>query len=251
MTPPTIGIVCMDDRPKKNEHAPRFGQNQSYAHAVARAGAAPLLIPLLADEALLRALYDRMDGLLLPGGVDVHPKRYGEPIHVKCGAISEIRDEVEMALIRWAMADHKPLLAICRGIQVLNVALGGSLYQDIKAQAPQASRHDWYPRYARNHLAHSVAMAPDSRLAYLVGTDSLPVNSLHHQAVKDVAPGLVVTARAPDGIIEAVEGEGPPFVLGVQWHPEEMAADDDRAQRLFDALVAACEVLRRGSALEG
>ncbi|MBN1137347.1 MAG: gamma-glutamyl-gamma-aminobutyrate hydrolase family protein [Anaerolineae bacterium] len=239
MTTPIIGIVCMDDRPQDGEHGPRFGQNQSYAHAVARAGAAPLLIPLLAGEALLRALYDKIDGLLLPGGVDVHPKRYGEEIHEKCGSISEIRDEVELVLIRWAMADHKPLLAICRGIQVLNVALGGSLYQDIRAQVPEADRHDCHTSHARNQVAHDVAIAPDSRLAYLVGTGLLPVNSFHHQAVKEVAPGLMVSAQAPDGIIEAVEGEGRPFVLGVQWHPEEMAAEDDRAQWLFDALVEA------------
>jgi len=241
MTPPIVGIVCTDDRPQKDEHAPRFGQNQSYVHAVARAGAAPLLIPLLADEALLRTLYDRMDGLLLPGGVDLHPNQYGEEIHEKCGPISEVRDEVELALIQWGMADHKPMLAICRGIQVLNVALGGSLYQDIQAQVPQAGRHDCHASHARNQVAHDVAVAADSRLAYLVGTDRLPVNSFHHQAVKDVAPGLVITARAPDGIVEAVEGDGRPFLLGVQWHPEEMAADDVRAQRLFDALVEACQ----------
>ena len=239
MTPPTIGIICMDDRPKNGEYAPRFGQKQSYAHAVARAGAAPLLIPLLAGEALLRALYDKVDGLLLPGGVDIHPRHYGEEIHAKCGAISEIRDQVELALIRWAVADHKPLLAICRGIQVLNVALGGSLYQDIQAQVPQAGRHDCDASHARNQVAHDVAIAPDSRLAYLVGTDSLPVNSFHHQAVKGVAPGLIVAAHAPDGIIEAVEGEGRSLVLGVQWHPEDLAPDDRKAQRLFDALVEA------------
>jgi len=239
MAGPIIGIVCMDDHPQLDKHAPRFGQNQSYIHAVARAGAAPLLIPLLAGEAPLRSLYDRIDGLLLPGGEDVHPNQYGEPVHDKCGKISDLRDEVELALIRWAMADHKPLLAICRGIQVLNVALGGSLYQDIQAQVPGAGRHNCHDSHARNQAAHDVAVVPDSRLAYLVGTELLPVNSFHHQAVKEVAAGLTVAARATDGIIEAVEGEGRPFVLGVQWHPEEMAEEDSRAQRLFDALAEA------------
>ena len=245
MTPPTIGIVCTDDHPEQDSHPPRFGQNQSYVHAVARAGAAPLLIPLLADEALLRALYDRTDGLLLPGGVDVHPNRYGEPVHEKCGAISPIRDEVELTLIRWTLAGRRPLLAICRGIQVLNVALGGSLYQHIPAQLPQAIRHDCHASHARSQVAHDVVVSPGSRLARLVGTGPLPVNSFHHQAIKDVAPGLAVTAFAPDGIVEAVEGEGWPFVLAVQWHPEELAPDDDRAQWLFDALVEACEVPAR------
>ena len=240
MTPPTIGIICLDDRPKNGEHAPRFGQKQSYVHAVARAGAAPLLIPLLADEDLLHVLYDKIDGLLLPGGVDVHPKRYGEEIHPKCGDISEIRDEVELALIQWARADDKPLLAICRGIQTLNVALGGSLYQDIKAMVPRAIRHDYDSSHARNQVAHDVVVTPGSHLTRLAGTDVLAVNSFHHQAIKELAPGLTITARAPDGMIEAVEEEGRTFVLGVQWHPEDLAPDDDRAQRLFDALVEAC-----------
>lgn len=203
------------------------------------------MIPLLADEALLRALYDRMDGLLLSGGVDVHPRLYGEEVHARCGAISEVRDDVELALIRWARADRKPVLAICRGIQTLNVALGGSLYQDIEAMVPRAVRHDCHSGNGRNHVAHDVVVSPGSRLAHLVGTDLLPVNSFHHQAIKDLALGLTVTAWAPDGIIEAVEEEGRPFVLGVQWHPEELAAEDGRAQRLFDALVEACETSRR------
>lgn len=245
MTPPTIGIVCTDDHPQKDSHPARFGQNQSYARAVARAGAAPLLIPLLTDEALLRALYDRMDGLLLPGGVDLHPRLYGEEVHAKCGDISEVRDGVELALLRWARADYKPVLAICRGIQTLNVALGGSLYQDIGTMVPQTLQHNCHYEHARNDVAHDVAIAPSSRLARLAGTDLLPVNSFHHQAIKELAPGLTITARAPDGIIEAVEEEGRPFLLGVQWHPEEMAAEDDRAQRLFDALVEACEGPRR------
>lgn len=242
MTLPIIGIVCMDDRPQQDPHAPRFGQNQSYVHAVARAKAAPLLIPLLADEVLLRALYDRMNGLLLPGGEDVHPNQYGEAVHDRCGKISDLRDGVELALIRWAVADHKPLLAICRGIQVLNVALGGSLYQDISAQVPGAGRHDWYPGYPRDYLPHPVEITPHTRLAHLMGAGPLPVNSLHHQAVKEAAPGLTVTAWAPDSIVEAVEANRHPFALGVQWHPEELAPDDTGAQRLFDALVEACAI---------
>jgi putative glutamine amidotransferase len=134
------------------------------------------------------------------------------------------------------------LLAICRGIQLLNVALGGSLYQDIAAQIPGAERHDWYPGYPRNRLSHEVAVTPQTRLAALLGDGSLRVNSLHHQALKEVPPGLTVVARAPDGIVEAVEIADHPFALGVQWHPEELAEGDIRAQRLFDALVEACQV---------
>lgn len=263
---PAIGITGLDDRPTLDQHAPRFGQNQTYFYALARAGAAPLLIPNLTDKTLLRTLYELLDGLLLSGGEDVDPARYGETRHEKCGSISPDRDEVELTLVRWAMDDKKPLLAICRGIQVLNVALGGSLYQDIQAQVPGANRHDWYPNYPRNRLSHTVHITPQTHLARILETGSprqplsgsqvsshglarrdeaqdmtLPVNSLHHQSVKDVAPGLIVAARAPDGIIEAVEAEGHPFAIGVQWHPEELANGDARAQWIFDALVEACQ----------
>ena len=154
--PPTIGITCLDDQPTQDQHLPRFGQNQAYVHAVVRAGAAPLLIPPLTDETLLRTLYELLDGLLLSGGEDVDPTYYGELRHEKCGPVSPDRDEIELTLTRWAMDDEKPLLAICRGIQVLNVALGGSLYQDIQAQVQGAGKHDRRPGYPRNHLSHPV-----------------------------------------------------------------------------------------------
>jgi putative glutamine amidotransferase len=235
---PIVGITCFtsqtEDRP------PRVGQSLSYVNALVQAGAAPLLIPHLTGKALLRTVYEQLDGLLLPGGGDVDPVRYGEVLHEKCGAISTERDEIELTLARWAADEGKPLLAICRGIQVFNVALGGSLVQDIQAQLPGAEKHDWYPGYPRDHLPHIVSVQPQTRLASLLGPGSLPVNSLHHQAIKEVAPGLLVTARAPDQVIEAVELEDHPFALAVQWHPEELATGDARAQRLFDALVLAC-----------
>ena len=244
---PTIGITCLNDHPTQDQHSPRFGQNQAYFHAVARAGGAPLLIPNLTDKTLLRTFYDLLDGLLLSGGGDVDPAHYSEPRHEKCGTVSPDRDEVELTLTRWAMDHGKPLLAICRGIQVLNVALGGSLYQDIQAQVPGADEHNYrYPTYPRNRLSHTITVAPQTRLAHILSPSSSPhplywVNSLHHQAVKDVAPELTVTARAPNNVIEAVEAEEHPFAIGVQWHPEELADDDAQAQRIFDALVEACQ----------
>ena len=132
-----------------------------------------------------------------------------------------------------------PLLAICRGIQVLNVALGGSLFQDIQAQIPGAGRHAWYPDYPRDRLSHTVSLSPESRLSHIAGESPLPVNSLHHQSVKDIAPGLVATGHSPDGVIEAVEAPEHPFAIGVQWHPEELAGSDRRAQRLFETFVEA------------
>lgn len=238
-----IGLTCSTLAPSDQFGPSRLGQNQRYVQAIVRAGAAPILIPHLSDPDLLRSVYERLDAVLLSGGVDVAPEQYGQQRHEKCGSVDAERDETELALARWCVDEGIPLLAICRGIQVLNVALGGSLYQDIEAQAPGAIRHDWYPGHPRDLLAHAVDVVPGTRLAAILGVKDVPVplevNSLHHQALCDVAPGLHVTARAPDGIVEAVEVEGHPFALGVQWHPEELAAGDARAQALFDALIRA------------
>ena len=234
-----IGLTSNTIPSKDQTRPPRVGQNQTYLQALLRAGAAPILIPHITDHHLLRAIYDRMDGLLLPGGEDVAPARYGEVPHEKCGTPSLERDETELTLVRWAVEEAKPLLAICRGIQVLNVALEGSLYQDIQTQIPGAARHDWSPGYPRTLRSHGVVCTEGSRLASIVGSPSLEVNSLHHQALKALAPGLEITARAPDGVVEAVELPGHPFALGVQWHPEELAAEDSQSQALFAALVEA------------
>ena len=238
--PPIVGLTCSATVSEGPSAAPRYSQNQAYVQAVVRAGGVPVLVPLVSNLALLGAAYSLLDGLLLPGGEDVGPERYGEPRHEKCGRVTPVRDEVELTLARWALRDGKPLLAICRGIQVLNVALGGSLVQDIASQIPEAANHTWYPGFPRDRLAHDVHIDDGSRLARICGTDDLPVNSLHHQAVKDLASGLTVAGQAPDGLIEAVEANDHPFAIGVQWHPEELAASNARAQRLFDALVAAC-----------
>lgn len=251
----TVGLTCSSLSPEDEFGPPRLGQNRSYLRALTRAGATPLLIPHLDDPDLLRAAYQRVDALLLPGGVDVAPEEYGQRRHEKCGTVDPERDGTELALARWCLDDGKPLLAICRGIQVLNVALGGSLYQDIEVQVPGAIRHDWYPGHPRDLLAHTVQIPPGTRLAAIVraepplpavpgGAIELEVNSLHHQAIRDLAPGLTVGALAPDGIVEAVEVEGHPFALSVQWHPEELAPADARAQALFDALVQAVSFLR-------
>jgi len=248
----TVGITCHTIQAGDESKPPRLGQSQSYLQALVRAGAAPVLIPHLADLNLLRAVYECLDALLLPGGGDVAPHHFGQQPHPKCGPPDPDRDGVELALARWCVQDNKPLLAICRGIQVLNVALGGSLYQDIEAQVPGAARHDWYPDHPRDLLAHALSVEPGTRLAAILGFDEgspqrpasgrsipLKVNSLHHQAIMELAPGLKMAARAPDGIVEAVEVEGHPFALGVQWHPEELAPKDVGAQELFKALIQA------------
>jgi putative glutamine amidotransferase len=225
--------------------------NQRYLHAVVAHGGLPVMVPLLAqDDATLRAIYERLDGVLIPGGVDMDPASFGEERHPLCGRVDPDRDHVELALARWAVADRKPLFGLCRGLQVLNVALGGTLYQDILAQRPNSLKHDFFPTagFARDYLAHDVDLAAGSRLRNLLGGASLPVNSMHHQAIKDVAPGLHVTATAPDGVVEAVEMEGDHFLLGVQWHPESIEFVDPACRHLFTGFIYAASRYHHGIA---
>jgi putative glutamine amidotransferase len=183
--------------------------------------------------------------------VDVDPAHYGEDPHPKLGKVDPSLDQAELALARWALADGLPVLGVCRGIQTLNVAAGGTLYQDLESQYPGALFHACSPPdYPRTHRAHTIAVEPGSRLAGILGAREVSVNSRHHQAVKDLAPGFAETARAPDGVIEGIEaGHARPgrgisardrgFAVGVQWHPESLAAEDPQMLALFGALVGA------------
>lgn len=215
--------------------------NQRYSRAVAAAGGLPVMIPLLDEEDILRAIYDRLDGLLLPGGVDLDPATYGEAPLPTCGRLDPDRDRVELSLARWSREDGKPLFGLCRGLQIVNVALGGTLYQDIAAQRSDAIKHDFFPTagYSRDHLAHPVTVTAGTRLDAFVGSAPLRVNSMHHQAVKALAPELVSTAVAPDGLVEAVESPDSHFLLGVQWHPEALSDRDHRMHRLLAGFVEA------------
>jgi putative glutamine amidotransferase len=241
---PTIGITtqtlqAIDGIPSGLPHS--VVMNQRYYEAVAAAGGAPVLIPLLEDRDALRATYDACAGILIPGGVDMDPATYGESPHERLGRIDPDRDRVELQLARWAVADRKPLLGLCRGLQVINVAAGGTLFQDLDAQLPGAIRHDYFPNYGfeRSHLAHDVAVAPSSRLRSLVDLEQLPVNSMHHQGVKQLGTGLVACARASDGLVEAVESANGHWLVGVQWHPEVFEADDPHTRDLFRGFVEA------------
>jgi putative glutamine amidotransferase len=216
--------------------------NQRYFRAVTAVGGAPVMLPLFADDlATVRAVYERIDGILIPGGVDMQPATYGEATRPEVGRLDPARDTVELELVRWAMADGMPVLGLCRGAQVINVAAGGTLYQDIPAQLGTALTHDCYPTrgFARDHLAHPVALTRGSRLEALLDAPSVSVNSMHHQSVKTLGDGLLVSAVAPDGVVEAVEGRGEAFLLGVQWHPEVFDADNPTTRPLFTAFVRA------------
>jgi putative glutamine amidotransferase len=218
---------------------PSWVMNQRYSRAAAAAGGIPVMVPLIEDLPTLRALYDRLGGLLLAGGVDVDPAAYGEVRTPLTGAIDPARDRVEIQLARWALAEGKPIFGICRGLQVLNVALGGTLLQDIAAQHPGAIKHDYFPTqgYSRDHEAHHVRVTPGSRLHAALAAQEIPVNSMHHQAVADLGMGLRVTAVAADGVIEAIEAADHRFALAVQWHPESLRGD--HAARLLAPFLAA------------
>jgi putative glutamine amidotransferase len=212
----------------------------SYVEAIKAAGGIPLLIPLGLSDDDLCAIFEQLDGLLLPGGGDVAAHYYGSHHPELISDVDDDRDRVELFLARLAVTQRKPLLAICRGHQLLNVALGGTLYEDVNLQYPEALRHDNYNLFPRNHLAHHVSVIPGSRLAALFnGAAEVRVNSLHHQGVRDLAPELTAVATAPDGLIEGVELPDHPFAVGVQWHPENLVDDDPLMLELFKGLTAA------------
>lgn len=237
---PIIGVPCATQEPQNELGLGASAVPQSYLNALEAVEAVPLLIPITSQESTVDGLYQHLDGLLLVGGVDLDPGLYGEAPHPKLGKVDAQRDWVELTLTRRALDDGLPLLGICRGIQTLNVACGGTLWQDIDAQVPEANPHTFYPNHPYNLLAHNVQLEAGSRLAEALGSQDVQVNSLHHQAVKDVGTGLQITGRAPDGLIEALEGNGKAWVVAVQWHPEWLLEDDPRMKRLFGSFVASC-----------
>jgi putative glutamine amidotransferase len=239
-TRPIIGVIA-SRYPRPGRSSILAGIGEQYLLAVEGGGGIPLLIHLTRDVAVVQALYRRCDGLLFAGGDDVDPAHFGQVPHPKLGVVEPLRDEVELALARQAIDDRKPVLGICRGIQLLNVALGGTLYQDIPSELPDALDHYASSKApGRAHLAHPIALAQDSWLAAQLETAELPSNTFHHQALRDIAPGLRVTGRAPDGVVEAVEGTSAGFVVGVQCHPEDLWGQaDTRWARLFAGLVEA------------
>lgn len=246
---PLVGIATQSLEAIPGRLPACWVMGRRYISVLAGAGAVPWLIPLLPDdEPTLRAIYERLDGVLLTGGVDVDPKTYGEPRHAMCDHSDAARDWTEMTLIRWALEDHKPILGVCRGIQVINVACGGSLHQHLADDRPEGIKHDYFPtatHYTRDYLAHRVRVEQGSRLGDILGASEVEVNSMHHQGIKRLAAGLRPSAFAPDGLVEGVEGVNGQYLIGVQWHPEELAEGHENMRRLFTDFIESARGFRR------
>ena len=230
---PLIGITLGDGDPP-GLHAIR----EDYLRSVEQAQAVPVVLPAVVPEDA-PALLGRLDGVLLSGGADVDPNLFGERPHPRLGRVDRRRDDFELALVREALRRDVPILAICRGQQVLNVASGGTLVQDIPSELPGTLNHDAPGK--RWHRSHAVEVVSGSRLRDIVGREALRVNSFHHQAIERVGRGLVVSARcAEDGVIEGLEMPSRRFAVAVQWHPESFWHQPDSFQSLFDAHAEAC-----------
>ncbi|MBC6308834.1 gamma-glutamyl-gamma-aminobutyrate hydrolase family protein [Listeria sp. FSL L7-1582] len=209
-----------------------------YISVVANSGGAPLVIPVT-DTRLIATFVDQMDGLILSGGQDVSPALYGTTPQAELGDTCAIRDDFELALLKETLAQKKPILAICRGAQLLNIALGGTLHQDTSYIETANLSH--MQQDCATRATHGIRIERGSRLASILG-NTAQVNSFHHQAVNIVGTGLKITATAPDGVVEAIEKEGAPFVVGVQWHPELISETDASMQRLFQEFVRNAEL---------
>lgn len=236
MSQPLIGITSFTHLNKYGN--PMNAVMTTYIQAVAHAGGLPVLIPLGLEEPGYQGIFTHLDAILFTGGGDIQPACYGGQPHTKVADVDTDRDRVEMWLAQAAILHDKPFLGICRGFQLINVALGGSLYEDILDQKEGALKHDYYPDYPRNLLSHEVEIAADSQLAKILGLTSTQVNSLHHQGVRELAAQLTATAHAPDGILEGYELPGHRFGLAVQWHPEWLQ-EHVPMRRLFEAFIEA------------
>lgn len=211
-----------------------------YMEAILHAGGVPLLLPLKADKEALAAAVKVCDGFLFTGGPDIDPFRFGEETIPECEVVNPERDEMEEILFQLIMEENKPVLGICRGIQVLNVFLGGTLYQDIPAQFQGKLNLCHSQKSGRTVLSHSVVIQKGSLLHDILKTDTLMVNSFHHQGIKELAPSLKAAAESKDGLVEALYLEEHPFFLAVQWHPEHLFRTNEGAEKLFEAFVKAC-----------
>ena len=240
MSAPLIGIT-VNQKTKKNMDVEDWLLS-AYPAAVMNAGGLPVMIPNKFPLDKIDLLIKKLDGLIITGGGDIETSRFNGVESDTVGGVSYDRDELELQLARQVVQADLPLLGICRGLQVLNVALGGTLITDIPEQFPTSVQHN-YPSTLRprDFIAHQVAIEPGSRLSAILKQPQIAVNSRHHQAVKDVAEGMLVSARATDGLIEALEIPGKRFVVGVQWHPENLQPMLEH-RAIFEALIQSAQV---------
>lgn len=235
MAKPLIGITTRNG--KDSDRHPLTAIQHSYINAIVQAGGLPILIPAILSEEDFLDLYSHLSGILFSGGGDVALEHFNGSPHPRIGEVDEKRDFTELSLMRVAVDDGKPILGICRGAQVMNVALGGTLYTHIYDQLPGALDHA-YPGDLRRTIVHPVNVDETTRSAEIFGETLLNVNSLHHQGLKDIAPSLRVAGHAPDGLVEIVEIPDHPYAVAVQWHPEWLT-DQLPMQRLFKSFVDA------------
>lgn len=229
---PEIGIIPLVDIERNS-----YWMLPRYMEGIFEAGGLPVMLPLMADEEAITQIVDRYDGFLLTGGHDVSPALYGETSLPVCGECCRRRDTMEDLLFRMAMEWNKPILGICRGLQFINVMLGGTLYQDLSVQRPSDISHRQAPPY--DSPSHEVGLLEDSPLRGLLGREAIAVNSCHHQGIKDLAPALRPMAFAPDGLTEAVFHPEMKFLWAVQWHPEFSHLVDENSRRIFRRFVEA------------
>ena len=230
---PVIGVVPLYDIQRDS-----LWMIPGYLDGIAAAGGIPVVLPLTEDEQVLGQLANDVDGFLMTGGQDVSPALYGEERLDSCGETLPVRDGMESRLFQLCLERDVPVLGICRGIQLMNVLLGGTRYQDLPSQRPTQTEHHMSPPYDRP--VHQVEICKGTPLFDLIQTERMDVNSYHHQAVRDKAPALQTMAVSEDGLIEAVCLPERPFVWAVQWHPELSWRTDEKSRRIFEAFVGRC-----------
>ena len=232
MQKPLIGVTTLFDRERDS-----YWMLPGYFLALEEAGAVPVMLPLTNDEAAFRSLVQTLDGFLLAGGPDAAPSCYGEEEIPSVNVICPERDAAELTLLRLLWDTDKPVFGICRGLQMMNIDRGGTLFQDLPTQHPSDVNHRMAAPYDR--AVHIVTVFKDSPLFTLFGTETVGVNSSHHQAVKTLAPDLLPMAVSPDGLTEAVYAPQKRFYWAVQWHPERLYGKDAYSRKLFAAFVSA------------
>lgn len=231
-----IGLSASFEQPN------RIFITRHYSDWLLRLGAIPVILPYTTDEQQIISYTTILDGLLLSGGGDIDPTLFGEEPHPNLGSIHPERDKLELILTKEMLKLDRPILAICRGIQLLNVAAGGTMYQDLPAQYknnPELIQHQ--QKAPTSHASHTVDLVPNSKLSEYLNRTQIKTNSFHHQAVKEPAPDFKVCAMSKDGVIEAIESVKHRFVLGVQWHPECMPVEHNTSEKIFSSFVHACQ----------